>query len=318
MEEILASIRKIIAEEPIGTRPGPDRRSPPPEPKPSGLHGEANESSPGGLGFSDAVSGRLAAALNAAPAVDADDDMADLVDNTPSLSGAPSPPGNSASGAKSPEAPRSPLWFLQRPAHSPVGPLFARQARRSTLEPGELPSAQPSQSDDAAKLDTRKTEGERPRIGDSEATKLPNASDGFLAAKISEATIAPITRGAAPSATPHSEVRPTLKSLSVAAETAGNNARAEVLSETKVGTGAAERRSETASATAVTGASAVVAAAGGASGSPSQTSQPRTLEDAVADLLRPMLKQWLDTNMPRIVEKALRVELAQKADKTPL
>ena len=39
----------------------------------------------------------------------------------------------------------------------------------------------------------------------------------------------------------------------------------------------------------------------------------RTLEDTVADLLRPMLRDWLDTNMPRIVEKALRVELAANA-----
>ena len=37
----------------------------------------------------------------------------------------------------------------------------------------------------------------------------------------------------------------------------------------------------------------------------------RTLEDTVVDLLRPMIRQWLDDNMPRMVEKALRVELAQ-------
>jgi hypothetical protein len=30
----------------------------------------------------------------------------------------------------------------------------------------------------------------------------------------------------------------------------------------------------------------------------------------MAELLRPMLRQWLDANLPRIVEKALRVELA--------
>ena len=36
----------------------------------------------------------------------------------------------------------------------------------------------------------------------------------------------------------------------------------------------------------------------------------RTLEDAVVELLRPMLRQWLDDNMPRIVEKALKVEMA--------
>jgi cell pole-organizing protein PopZ len=40
----------------------------------------------------------------------------------------------------------------------------------------------------------------------------------------------------------------------------------------------------------------------------------RTLEDTVAEMLRPMLKQWLDTNMPRIVEKALKGEIADGAN----
>lgn len=40
-------------------------------------------------------------------------------------------------------------------------------------------------------------------------------------------------------------------------------------------------------------------------------SNVRTLEDTVVDLLRPMIRQWLDDNMPRMVEKALRVELAE-------
>lgn len=36
-----------------------------------------------------------------------------------------------------------------------------------------------------------------------------------------------------------------------------------------------------------------------------------TVESAAAELLRPMLRQWLANNMPRIVEKALRIELAE-------
>lgn len=36
---------------------------------------------------------------------------------------------------------------------------------------------------------------------------------------------------------------------------------------------------------------------------------PRTLEDAVADMLRPMLQQWVADNMPRIIERALRTEV---------
>lgn len=49
---------------------------------------------------------------------------------------------------------------------------------------------------------------------------------------------------------------------------------------------------------------------------PAASDQPgpaRTLEDTVAEMLRPMLREWLDTNMPRIVEKAIRVEIANKA-----
>jgi hypothetical protein len=36
-----------------------------------------------------------------------------------------------------------------------------------------------------------------------------------------------------------------------------------------------------------------------------------SIEDATADLLRPMLRQWLADNMPRMVEKALSIEVAE-------
>jgi cell pole-organizing protein PopZ len=38
----------------------------------------------------------------------------------------------------------------------------------------------------------------------------------------------------------------------------------------------------------------------------------RSIEDTVAELLRPMLKTWLAENMPRIVERALRRELTEQ------
>ncbi len=50
--------------------------------------------------------------------------------------------------------------------------------------------------------------------------------------------------------------------------------------------------------------------------SPVEMATGRTLEDTVADLLPPMLRDWLDANMPRIVEKALRVELAANAQRS--
>jgi len=44
----------------------------------------------------------------------------------------------------------------------------------------------------------------------------------------------------------------------------------------------------------------------------SLTSGDRTMEDAVADLLRPLLKTWLAENMPKIVERALRREMTER------
>jgi cell pole-organizing protein PopZ len=37
----------------------------------------------------------------------------------------------------------------------------------------------------------------------------------------------------------------------------------------------------------------------------------KSLEEMVADMVRPMLQQWIAENMPRIMEKALRVEVAK-------
>ena len=39
------------------------------------------------------------------------------------------------------------------------------------------------------------------------------------------------------------------------------------------------------------------------------TQDPRTLEDLVGDMLRPMLKDWLDDNLPALVEKLVREEI---------
>ncbi len=48
---------------------------------------------------------------------------------------------------------------------------------------------------------------------------------------------------------------------------------------------------------------------GGKHGASPLESSNKTLEDSVKDLLRPMLKQWLDENMPRVLTAALKDEL---------
>ncbi|MCC7251076.1 DUF2497 domain-containing protein [Hyphomicrobium sp.] len=52
---------------------------------------------------------------------------------------------------------------------------------------------------------------------------------------------------------------------------------------------------------------------------PGGAEETGTIEDTTADLLRPMLRQWLADNMPRMVEKALHIEIAEsiKAPKKP-
>ena len=43
-----------------------------------------------------------------------------------------------------------------------------------------------------------------------------------------------------------------------------------------------------------------------------QTAQPRggrTVEELVSELMRPMLKTWLDDNLPAIVERLVRAEI---------
>jgi hypothetical protein len=41
--------------------------------------------------------------------------------------------------------------------------------------------------------------------------------------------------------------------------------------------------------------------------------QPRSLEDVVAEMLRPMLKAWLDENLPPLVERLVRAEIERVA-----
>jgi cell pole-organizing protein PopZ len=47
-------------------------------------------------------------------------------------------------------------------------------------------------------------------------------------------------------------------------------------------------------------------------GSPLEAAH-KTLEDSVKDMLRPMLRQWLDENMPRMVTAALKDELGDSS-----
>ena len=65
-------------------------------------------------------------------------------------------------------------------------------------------------------------------------------------------------------------------------------------------------------------AKAVVAArsdvAGGVAIAAGGDASPPTLEDTVAKLLKPMLREWIDDNMPKIAERVLAEELRERAE----
>ena len=59
---------------------------------------------------------------------------------------------------------------------------------------------------------------------------------------------------------------------------------------------------------------ATAAAVDAAFGTLAQTAQPRngrTVEELVSELIRPMLKTWLDDNLPALAERLVRAEIEQ-------
>ncbi|MEW5688207.1 MAG: DUF2497 domain-containing protein [Pseudomonadota bacterium] len=60
-------------------------------------------------------------------------------------------------------------------------------------------------------------------------------------------------------------------------------------------------------------AAATAAAFGRLSGSILMPAEGRTLEDVVRELLRPLLQQWLDDNLPTIVQTAVEAEVERIA-----
>ena len=39
----------------------------------------------------------------------------------------------------------------------------------------------------------------------------------------------------------------------------------------------------------------------------------KTLDDTIVEMLRPLIREWLDANLPEMVEKALRQELSERS-----
>jgi hypothetical protein len=300
MDEILASIRKIIAEEPIGSRPVVPQA------------GAAADGEPAQA----ADEGAKGAAPMAKPVVpqSVDDDLFDIVDAVP---------GKSKPATKAP-LPSSPPFGSLRPGvrddageGGPKLPPALAPARGSSaggngidlpglgaLVPGKLPGVggKPPVRDGGVEP------AERPLAPLATPAKLPPAPAAAApAVEKRDPVKEPVA--AAPLGTASARPKPAPSSDGVETANSALEALAQGLAAARIGSQPpVEKPRPDKAAAADVGRAPPVA-------SPAALPMS-TVEDTLAELLRPMLREWLDSNMPRIVEKALRVEVASSVAPT--
>jgi len=282
LEEILASIRKSLAEQTAGqpNPPAPAVAAKPTAPT-QGAHGSSAAS------VSDAaslLSGKLAGALQASPANGPafDDDLERLLaPETGKAAIAPEQPGGPAPGPAASEAGGDPWWVLTQPPQSaPAGEGKANGAAHARSEPA---------AEEEVKLS-------RPEVLRASLPPLFVAETRETSAALS----------AAASALPAGEAS------GAQAKAPGPNPRS---SPTEDGAGRRVGLGPHLSgaphpapgigqeAAAATGHAATAVRPGAPS--------PGALERTIAELLEPVIRNWLDTNLPRLVEKVVREEVVK-------
>ncbi len=290
MEEILASIRKIIAEDPSGTAAAHPAPPAVPGAPPAPAHpSKAVPPAPGQGGAPyPGVDRRKTAELEA--------DLADILGSIPARGPASSPatppaqtPLARTNGMATPRPPGSPQ------SHRPLTEALnrARAAERDAKPPDQAaPPAPPAP----------------PMVRAAPPPPSPAAAE---AAPPRAAPPAPLILESK-RAEPASETPPPVSSARAAEPEVPKPAPPPAAPADAVSAAAAAVARKVAATTSAspvpTRPSFMASRAAASSGEGG-----RTLEDTVAEMLRPMLKQWLETNMPRIVEKALKGEIADAA-----
>jgi cell pole-organizing protein PopZ len=315
MEEILASIRKIIAEEPIGTRPDPvthqaakaaarpdggQKRGPVPE----ALAIDDVLDMAGGAGPSPGAGARNAAAANGAKG-------GTVSSAKPAAPHSSQPVEAKAAGNGTARAEEAKPAATERPQEGLGATVPGRQAELD--RPPERPAAQ---SVDAVLSEAQKKvdrhfgslpePAERPAPLGLRSIRDPlrdvKAAAGSLTSRVAAATQAaePVVdkvrsaNGQAGAAATAASA-PAKQAEAAQAKTEGASANAAAPTKAVAATPASATQAEPAKA-AVTGQS------------------KSSLEEAVAEMLRPMLNTWLEANLPRIVEQVVREHVA----KTPV
>ncbi len=312
LEEILASIRQSLADETVGDARGVDGGAAA-QPRREAANGaQVNGAA---ARAADSLPGRLAMALAQSNGLDTEDeDLTDIL----------APETNGRAGAQTAETPaksaesRDPLWFLAgRSAAAPQSDAAEVPAARE--RPAEAkPAAAPVEE---VKL-TRPEALRRsfPPLFGPGADAAPAAdapADRFGSAErpaevAAKPAPAPIPEPAPAAVSPLLDARPPFfgearseppPELIVPAEEVPADAKAEAEAE------AVETKPASAEADAPAG-DAVAAEAGSVPETAALPQSP-SLEQMIGQLLEPLLQKWVNDNLPRLVEAAIREEVAQ-------
>ncbi len=286
LESILASIRKSLTEQ--STDALSETAAAPAD--------QDKDTRPPRKGLTQRLAGATAAASSgdAAPAVD---DLSDLLEGQPNQAA----PATVAAPASAPPRPdpapaaageQDPLWFLTRrdePASDAGSPPLTAAA-----EPQAAAAAQPSAEPKLTRPEVLRA-SMPPFFGSSAEAAASTPPPPEAAAQ--PATKPQLARAGLPAA--DGQKAPVSADAAMAHEVALLAAAAE----------AAATRPQAAPQSALNGTSPPGPGAGANAILAGDTAHNRALEVMVLDLLKPMLRQWLDENMPRMVAEALSEEV---------
>jgi cell pole-organizing protein PopZ len=291
LENILASIRKSLSEQSTDALAEASAAAPAEQDK--------DTKPPRKRGLTQRLAGATAEAPLPPDVRGASDDLSDLLDDGPVKA---TPPGAPASDAASPAAAtdagsggKDPLWFLTRrdePAQEAGSPPAGAAA--------ESPPADAATPPPEPKLT-------RPEV-------LRASMPPFFGSSTEAAKPPLMSESAAPPATSPHVTRPQNSAPAAHAGADAGMAR-EVSLLAAAAEAAAARPPPAAPQPALNGKAAPAAAAPSPSANlASDMAHNRALEVMVLDLLKPMLRQWLDENMPRMVAEALSEEVQRARD----
>ena len=272
LEAILASIRKGLAEQSGEAAAEPERPSATPEP----------EAKPVRRGLTE----RLAGAAPGTPDIpQGSDDLSDLLEG-PADPAPVSPASTAPSSQATSPATEDPLWFLSRREEQP----------------------QPSAGQSALGLDRGTGAASQPAAAEPSLTRpeVLRASMPPFFGSSESATVTP------PPAEPAAQHATSASSASAAAAPPEAPSPAGSITREVSRVAGAETAAPTVSASGsgLNGAAATSSATD-ASIASGDAATNRALEAVVLELLKPMLRQWLDENMPRLVAQAISDEAAR-------